>query len=174
MPQNYNIIAVEDTSFEPDQYQNRFYSVRFEGEQNSVLWKTKQRPNLGPVYGHIEPSRSGKSRVFKKDKMEEGASFGPAGLSVPASQFSKPGKKSDDERSDDIRWGLCLKEANQYITKHESELDEEQWADAVNRYANALYKVSHGPAPEPEVVPDDYMGGPPVLDDEIDLGELPF
>lgn len=145
MAQFYTVTSVEDTKFEPSPNGSRFYNVGFEGQPGKYLWSTKTRPEVNSrAYGHIEPSKSGKSMLFKRDK-EEGA---PYQQNSAASGFAKSPKKSDDERSDDIRWGLCLKEANLYITKYEEGLDEDQWADAVNKYANALYKVSHGPDPE--------------------------
>lgn len=68
----YYIKSVKDTTFEPDAFGNKFYSIEVEGIQGTLLWKTKNRPNNGiSVYGHIEPSKSGKSRLFKRDQKPE-------------------------------------------------------------------------------------------------------
>lgn len=70
--QTYYITSVKDTSFDPDQFGNKFYSIEVEGVQGNLLWKTKNRPNTGiSVYGHIEPSKSGKSNLFKRDQKPE-------------------------------------------------------------------------------------------------------
>lgn len=146
MSQNYTVTSVEDTKFEPSANGSKFYNVTLEGVKDRVLWSTKSRPEVNArVYGHIEPSKSGKSMIFKRDKEEA-----PQGNNSGAYQFvsNKPTKKSDDERSDDIRWGLCVKEAAGYITKWQENLESEQWAIQVNEYANALYKLSGGPDPE--------------------------
>lgn len=174
MSQNYTVTSVEDTKFEPSANGSKFYNVTLEGVKDRVLWSTKSRPEVNArVYGHIEPSKSGKSMIFKRDKEEV-----PQGNNSGAYQFvsNKPTKKSDDERSDDIRWGLCVKEAAGYITKWQENLESEQWAIQVNEYANALYKLSGGPdpvVPEQDRLPDEKMDYAPS-EDEIDLSGLPF
>lgn len=80
--QTYRIIGVKETSFDPDAYGNRYWSIDFEGIQGSLLWKTKARPENGQsVFGHIEDSKSGKSKIFKKDQKPEDYVEKPAGPS---------------------------------------------------------------------------------------------
>lgn len=67
----YYIKTVADTTFDPDAYGNKFYSVTIEGIEGGILWKTKNRPEAGPVYGHIEKSKSGKANIFKRDQKPE-------------------------------------------------------------------------------------------------------
>lgn len=49
-----------------------YYSVILDGDAETYLWQTKTAPVVGErVLGHIEPSASGKSMRFKKDKEME-------------------------------------------------------------------------------------------------------
>lgn len=70
-PRTYNLLTVEDTKFDPDNYGNKYYSVGFENVTGKALWKTKARPESGPVYGHFEKSKSGKATIFKRDQKPE-------------------------------------------------------------------------------------------------------
>lgn len=134
--QDYTVEVAIDRK-KPDNFGNQTYDVKFEEYEQMVYVASKTPLKKGDKkYGHIEQNEYGFR--FKSEKKMDGPR--------PAQSYTpKAPKKSDDERSEDIRWGLCIKEANAYITKYEEGLSEEQWADAVNRYANALYKVSHGP-----------------------------
>lgn len=79
-PGNFKTLLVDDTDFDPDAYGNRFYSVVFEGDAASHLWKAKEKPEVNKeYYGHFELSKSGKAQIFKRDKDPEGVK--PSGKS---------------------------------------------------------------------------------------------
>lgn len=57
-----------------------YYSVVLEGDAETYLWQAKAAPVVGErVLGHIEPSASGKSMRFKKDKEMEALVTPPSG-----------------------------------------------------------------------------------------------
>lgn len=66
--QIYHIKTVTETRFEPDKYGNVYWSIEIEGIQGNMLWKTKNKPEAGAIYGHIEKSQSGKANIFKRDQ----------------------------------------------------------------------------------------------------------
>ncbi len=46
-----------------------FWSINFEGDADTYLWRTKSEPKAGDkVYGHLEKAQKGKSILFKPDK----------------------------------------------------------------------------------------------------------
>ena len=175
-PRDYHIKSVKDTTFDPDNYGNKYYSIEVEEQQGTILWKTKNRPEAGTVvYGHTEMSQSGKSMLFKKDQKEEGGSY-PA-----AKPFAKSSEgETNTNQQDNIRWGLCIKEANAYVIAYRPDLDAEGWAKEVNEYANELYKVTTEPAKSPvdkvkellgDNIPDDDIDSEPS---KADYDSIPF
>ena len=177
-PATYNITSVEDTAFDPDQYGNKFYSIQFEGWKGKVLWKTPNRPeNNTQVYGSISPSKSGKAMIFKKEKKEDWRDGGQQSTAQtnPSSSNGVPGGSQEStaqqdsratgtqpqsSRGDDIRWGLCTKEANAYVTKNRPDLAASEWAKEVNEYANALYSVAEKPKLEKDTEAlKEFFGG---------------
>lgn len=172
MPQNYHITGVEDTSFDPDQYGNRFYSIRFEGTQNSILWKTKNRPETGTtVYGHIEPSKSGKSSIFKKDKLEDAPTGGDGG------NFGGKTSRYEPAKTEDIRWGLSLKEANAYVIMNRPDLSADDWAKEVHEYALALFRISETPKAETDAhlaVDEAIAAADDDMDKPLTVESIPF
>lgn len=74
-PRTYTVQASQENDFlnqklESDQY-GIYYSVQFQGDAETYLWQAKTAPVVGEgYYGHIEPSKSGKSLRFKKDKQD--------------------------------------------------------------------------------------------------------
>lgn len=147
MSQNYRITSVEDTTFEPDQYGNVFYSIEVEGFQGRLLWKTKARPETGvSVYGHTEPSKSGKAMLFKKDQIpEDGVIDTPQQIEIPAAPVAQAPTQSHGysgpNKDEDIKWAVCIKAANEYLAGTTPELNAEKWAASVTEYAQALYRV---------------------------------
>lgn len=174
--QTYRITSVEDTDLDPDQYGNKFYKVTLEGHNGPLLWKTAKRPEVGlPVYGHTELSKSGKSMLFKKDKK-------PDDYREPSPRMDKPTHISESmpqvtppsNKDKDIQWAVCIKMANEYLTKNRPNLSAELWASEVLEYAqcmNANYNQKTV-APKPQdTTPSD---------DEVDnftpeqLADIPF
>ena len=147
--QDYKLINVEKSSLPDDNYGNSWYTVDVDGHDGPLLWLTKTTPEKGQVvYGHTELSKSGKSMLFKKDKREDGEVYTPrnntpthVSESLPPSQSKAP----FDDRSNEIRWSICIKEANMYVTKYRDSLPPEEWATEVVEYAEELYKVSQMP-----------------------------
>lgn len=157
MSQTYHITSVKDTSFDPDAYGNKFYSIEVQEFQGALLWKTKNRPEVGAVvYGHTEPSKTGKSMLFKKDKQEDGFSGTVMHDEHPYGTGIK--RQAQQDRSEDIRWGLSLKEANAYVIANRKDLDADKWASEVIEYAKALYKLSETPKSKEDEIKE-FMGG---------------
>lgn len=78
------LIAQEIEGFEPDQYGNIWYNVRFTGDANTFMWLTKGKPDSQKqYYGHLEPTKSGKRLRFKRDKEPETT----APVSAPGSSY---------------------------------------------------------------------------------------
>ena len=74
MPQDYTITMVTRAFDDADQYGNVTWSCKIDGSSDKVLLKT--RPENQPqendvVYGHLEPSKSGKATWLKKDQKED-------------------------------------------------------------------------------------------------------
>lgn len=65
-----NVSEIED--FDPDQYGNVWYNVKFVGDAGTHMWLAKNPPEEGKsVYGHFEKTKSGKRLRFKTDKEPE-------------------------------------------------------------------------------------------------------
>lgn len=177
-PQTYTITDVKETSLDPDTYGNVFYNVAFQGYGEPVLWKTKNRPEVGAsVYGHMEPSRSGKSTIFKRDKQDDAPQQQNNWASLPKqSQDALLGKAPQYQPSKqaEIIWSICVKEAASFVSTNNDSLDESKWSDAIKDYANALYNkvvepsTAAKPAPSGDVAVEDIDDGP------VKLSEIPF
>lgn len=91
MGQTYHIKSVKETSFDPDKYGNRYWNIEVQEVQGNILWNTSARPEVGmTVYGHTEPSKSGKSTIFKKEQKPDGYVEQPAGPSYSERLASAP------------------------------------------------------------------------------------
>lgn len=88
---------IED--FDPDQYNNRWYNVLFEGDAETFMWLKKEVPVEGQkYYGHLEKTKSGKRLRFKTDKLPEGTKAPVTG-----------GKSvADYEPSTNTRWAIGM------------------------------------------------------------------
>jgi hypothetical protein len=65
-----NVAEIED--FEPDQYGNIWYNVKFQGDADTHMWLAKNKPEENKkYYGHFEKTKSGKRLRFKTDKVPE-------------------------------------------------------------------------------------------------------
>lgn len=91
-PQFINEATQKDgTPFEADKYNNRWYSVKMAESAGNFLWKAKTKPEVGkPVYGHTEPSQSGKATIFKRDQVPEGTAPGQTTLPTPQASSEAP------------------------------------------------------------------------------------
>lgn len=153
----------------PDKFGNHTYTVVFEEDARPVYLASKTELQAGmKKYGEILDGEYGPR--FKSQQKEGFAP--PQGTGYQPQ--SRPNKKSDDERSNDIRWGLTIKEANAYIIANRPNLDADKWSKEVIEYASALYAISDEPtkpeeeAPTQDELPDD------LLDEPINLAEIPF
>lgn len=183
-PQNHKVVSVEDTELSPDAYGNRYYSIKIEGFDGPLLWKTKQRPDLGPVFGHTEPSKTGKSMLFKRDKQDDvpynpdakpTPTFDPS-LKAPISHPNSSYVESPDKQQN-IIWSICVKEAATFVGSHNEDMDEVKFAELVSKFANAMFITCSKPKDitdtarailQQDVVLDT------VDDKPIDLSEIPF
>src|SRR3990167_574674 len=89
---DYTINQVTETKYDPDQYGNVFYSIKFAETAESVLWKTPNKPEIGQkVFGNISRTKSGKGWIFKKaqkleDYVPHDPSEQPGSVQVPAQE----------------------------------------------------------------------------------------
>ena len=162
-----------------DNFGNMTFDVKFLEDDRMVYMAAKTEPKKGwTKYGYIEDGQYGPK--FKSVKKEDAGDGSFTGFAKKTYNSPTPqGKKSDDERSQDIRWGLCIKEANLYVTKNREDLASDQWAIEVNEYANALYRLSEGPdKTDAERVAEKVGGDVLPTDDDmnkpLDARDLPF
>ena len=76
MPQNFTINKISRAFDDADQYGNITWSCSIDGSSDKVLLKTKPEPQFQPkeedvVFGHLEPSKSGKATWLKKDRKDD-------------------------------------------------------------------------------------------------------
>lgn len=65
-----NVTEIED--FDPDQYGNIWYNVKFTGDAGTHMWLAKEAPKeTQKYYGHFEKTKSGKRLRFKRDTEPE-------------------------------------------------------------------------------------------------------
>lgn len=58
--------------FDPDQYGNIWYNVKFSDNAETIMWLAKEAPEENKkYYGHVEKTSSGKRLRFKRDKEPE-------------------------------------------------------------------------------------------------------
>ena len=104
---NYTIQNIEVIQgFEQDQYGKTWYNVKFQEDAETYMWLLRDKPDVGEVvYGHVEPTKSGKKLRFKKDPLPEVAQ------QVSTDQFTP--KSSDKpvwkDNSKEITLGLVFK-----------------------------------------------------------------
>lgn len=182
-PQDYTIAELTHRGT-ADKWGNAQYTVKFAEYPNQVYAAFKNPPTIGMKrWGTIQADGTN-GPAFKSAQKEFNGQPAQSGFSPQPSyqpRSSTP-KKSDDERSKDIRWGLCLKEANLYVSKYRPDLDPAKWAQDIIEYASALYAVSAEPAPTATPVqseqpqpqsPPDYI--PEDIDDApLNLSGIPF
>lgn len=112
-----------------DQY-GIYYSVQFDGDAETYLWQAKTEPVVGEkVWGHIEPSSSGKSMRFKKDKVEGQSS--PGG-SQPQSQNT----------SNNITLGLVYKTIANIRGLPDNDADSSVFWEIVKEHTEELIRIS--------------------------------
>lgn len=169
MNQDYTVKQFTDRN-KPDNFGNSTYTVVFNEDPRPVYLASKAPLQIGhKKYGHIQDGQYGPK--FKSEK-RDGDGFTPNNSSY---QPRTP-KKSDDERSNDIRWGLTIKEANAYIIANRPNLDAEKWSKEVIEYASALYAISDEPTkvqeepPLQDQLPDNMLDGT----EPIELSDIPF
>lgn len=172
MNQDYTVKQFTDRN-KADNFGNKTYTVVFDEDPRPVYLASKGDLQIGhKKYGRIESGQYGPK--FKSEK-RDGEGFAP-----PQGTGYQPRspKKSDDERSNDIRWGLTIKEANAYIIANRPNLDADKWSKEVIEYASALYAISDEPVkvqeepPLQDQLPDDMLDNHGLTADE--LGEIPF
>ena len=104
-PGYYTTQNVEETAFDPDKYDNRWYSVKFEGDAATVLWLAKEEPEEHrKYYGHFEKTKSGKALRFKRDKEPE-----------EPGQSERPKAQWQPRDDDSIKAQFAIKAAIQFL-----------------------------------------------------------
>lgn len=93
--------------FEPDQYGNEWYNVKFVGDNETYMWLAKSIPTVGEkYYCHLESTKSGKRYRVKTDKKPE------------QEQGSKSGYQPKDDNA--IKAMFAIKAAIQWLGPIES------------------------------------------------------
>lgn len=162
MSQEYTIAALTNRN-KPDKFGNGTYTVKFGEDERSVFASFKTEPKIGDKkYGDIIDGEYGPR--FKSAPRPEFAGQTPSQPSfTPQATQNKP---QYDDRSKEIIWSICVKEAASYVSKEESELKANEFAGAVSEYANALFeKVLK---PKHELVAEALGGDITPTDEEID------
>ena len=98
MPQDFTITMVTRAFDDADQYGNITWSCAIDGSSDKVLLKTKpenQPKENDVVFGHLEPSKSGKATWLKKDRKDD---F-PQQAAQQASQQAAPAANGQDRDS---------------------------------------------------------------------------
>lgn len=134
------------------------YTVKFvENEGNFKLWY-KEAPQEGKEqYGTIDGWK------FKKASKQDLENSGISSPSATPAVGHAPSKPAYRDNSDGMRQGMCFNNAAAYVLAVSPEpLSPNEWAKAVNSYAQALYLVSELSKEVP---------APPVK--EVTLAEAP-
>jgi len=95
MPQDYTITQITRAFDDADQYGNITWSCKIDGSSDTVLLKTKpdNQPNENDViYGHLQPSKSGKATWLKKDRKDDFPQHPNGGTVVSSSSPQTPGQ----------------------------------------------------------------------------------
>ena len=95
MPQDYTITQITRAFDDADQYGNITWSCKIDGSSDTVLLKTKpdNQPNENDViYGHLQPSKSGKATWLKKDRKDDYPQHPNGGTVVSSSSPQTPGQ----------------------------------------------------------------------------------
>lgn len=163
-----------------DNYGNQQYTARFAEYPNQVYAAFKSPPPIGTKKWGTIKADGGNGPAFKSAKKLDFQGGAPqSGGFTPQSNYQPrqaAPKKSDSERSNDIRWGLCLKEANLYVSKYRPDLDAHKWSQEVVEYASALFLISNEPqpaiqeAPIQDQLPDELLDG----SEPIEIKDFPF
>lgn len=157
MSQDYTITAVKRAFEDADQYGNITWSVKIDGETETALLKTRpdNEPEEGDVvFGHLEPTKSGRATWLKKDRKEDEGGFSPAPSSAASSQ---PSSNGHPDREKAIRDAVIYKEAAAFLRAN----PEAGMAKCV-RTARALLEIV-----ECSEIPQDHPEPVVVSTDEI-------
>ena len=120
-------------------YGTEFHVKFAENEGTFKLWY-KETPQEGKEqYGTIDGWKF--KKASKQDLEQQGiAPSTPTVSSSTSKPYSKPAYK---DNSDGMRQGMCFNNAAAYVLNVSPEpLSPNEWAKAVNSYAQALYLVS--------------------------------
>lgn len=134
----YTIKAVQPTGKSDPKYGNE-YMVQFNEDMRTVKMSRQQPPVVGAEeQGEIKENAYG--AYFKKDSNFQGG--------------FKGGARKDN--SDGMRQGMCINNAAAYVASVAPEPQApEAWADAVFKYATALYRKGDLTQTEEDVVVND-------------------
>lgn len=128
-----NVAEIED--FDPDQYNNIWYNVKFQDNAETFMWLAKERPVEGQkYYGHFEPTKSGKRLRFKRDKEPEDEEK-PAGTK-PAYQ-----PKQYQDNSKNITLGLVWKTLINIQGVPENDEQFAKFYETVNEHVTELIMI---------------------------------
>ena len=95
MPQDYTITQITRAFDDADQYGNITWSCKIDGSSDTVLLKTKpenQPSENDVIYGHLQPSKSGKATWLKKDRKDDYPQHPNGGTVVSSSSPQAPGQ----------------------------------------------------------------------------------
>jgi len=106
MPQNFTINKISRAFDDADQYGNITWSCSIDGSSDKVLLKTKPEPQFQPkeedvVFGHLEPSKSGKATWLKKDRKDDFPQQAPQQTSQQAAPAAN-GQDRDSRIEDQV------------------------------------------------------------------------
>lgn len=164
MPKEYTIAALTNRN-KPDKFGNQTFMVKFAEDERSAYASFKTEPNIGDKkYGEISDGEYGAR--FKSAQRPEFAGSTPSQSSFTPPQAAQNKPHQYEDRSKEIIWSICVKEAASYVSKENSELSSSKFAGAVSEYANALFeKVLK---PKHEMVAEALGGDVILTDDQID------
>lgn len=152
MSQEYTVKSFTNKN-KPDKFGNHTYTAVFEEDPRPVYIASKSELQAGfKKYGDILEGEYGprfKSAQKPDDYQPSNPrTEAPTHVSQSMPQLPQRESKAPQERSDDIRWGLCIKEANAYVTKNRPDLNTTEWAVEVYEYANSLFFMTAEPREE--------------------------
>lgn len=180
---NAKTVYVDNKPWESPDGKVKIWTIKLEinGERNTHSTMSQKIATEGWT-GDVEvyTNAKGKDYVRQAPKEEQGS-------------FSGGGKREWKDTSDGQRQGMCFNNAAAYVAANsEKTLTPHQWADAVFKYASALYSKgdllnlhetdANKPRAEEDKVDEEAIslyksiaGNEQSIDDEqVDLNDIPF
>ena len=125
----YTINTLIPTQETHDTYGTKYVVKLAELPETFEMWFKKEPAQGDKIDGSVENGR------FKKEKK----AWNPAASGGSATAY-KPKAFNQADKSDGMRQGMCMNNAAQYVQVNATKpLTPSEWADAVYKYATALY-----------------------------------